>query len=629
MPIHNSLIPDQSHINKVRDALWNRPDSGATVMVGSGFSRNAAKTRPDAGDPPLWLDIANEIAKELYPGSSNVGATGTSDRAILADNALRLAQEYQTGFGRSELHRLLESLIRNDHFAPGDIHSRLLYLPWRDVFTTNWDTLLERASFNIAERAYTVVQDMDQLPLLSQPRIVKFQGSLPASFPLISTEEDYRTYPAKFAPFVNTVQQAMMETMFLLIGFSGDDPNFLNWSGWVRDNLGDSAPKIYLAGWLGLSTHRRRMLEDRGVVPIDLALHPKAHDWPEHQRHQFATEWVLHTLERGRPYDRTTWPSLPSQEETMVPAELLPVDELVDDVPLYQPERKRAANSPFSDNEPLERVKLVLNTWAHNRNLYPGWIAFPSGQEHTALSWSTDEWEPAILNSLPELAPVERLNAIREILWRRDILVEPITPELETAAVSALELVDCQKRTMEGIEEIRDDWASIRDAWRTVAVALVSYARLDVNEASFWQRLEAVALFTNDTPEIAHRIHQERCLWAVYSLNFESLNRCLDDWDVDNCDPVWMVRKAGLLTEAARFDESRTLINRALNLIRRGLAGDFNIAAASRESWALGSSLTWDNSQAVYRRWNELASLKCHAGIDLDNLTRGLLGMWG
>ena len=71
-----------------------------------------------------------------------------------------------------------------------------------------------------------------------------------------------------------------METVFFLIGFSGDDPNFLNWSGWVRDNLGEAVLKIYLAGWLDLSPHQRRMLEARGVVPIDVANHPKASSWP-------------------------------------------------------------------------------------------------------------------------------------------------------------------------------------------------------------------------------------------------------------------------------------------------------------------------------------------------------------
>ena len=32
---------DQSHINRVRDALYRRSGNGASVMVGSGFSRNA------------------------------------------------------------------------------------------------------------------------------------------------------------------------------------------------------------------------------------------------------------------------------------------------------------------------------------------------------------------------------------------------------------------------------------------------------------------------------------------------------------------------------------------------------------------------------------------------------------
>ena len=161
----------------------------------------------------------------------------------------------------------------------------------------------------VVDRGYNTVVDMDQIPLANRPRIVKLHGSLPAQFPLIFAEEDYRTYPTEFAPFVNTVQQAMMETVFCLIGFSGNDPNFLHWSGWVRDNLGASAPKIYLAGWLDLSTHTRRMLENRGVVPIDLAQHLQAHDWPEHLRHRYATEWVLHTLERGRPYDVINWPT--------------------------------------------------------------------------------------------------------------------------------------------------------------------------------------------------------------------------------------------------------------------------------------------------------------------------------
>ena len=312
-------VPDQSHINRIRDALWQRSGGGASVMIGSGFSRNAL---PDTYDPPTWREIARAVYDKLYP-------QGGDNQGIVKSDFLRLAQEYETAFGRSDLHRFLKELIRDDDSLPGDIHIRLLSLPWRDVFTTNWDTLLERTRTSVAGRAYSVVRNMDEIPLANRPRIVKLHGSFPSHFPVIFTEEDYRTYPTQFAPFVNTVQQAMMETVFCLIGFSGDDPNFLQWSGWVRDNLGDAAPKIYLAGWLELSSHRRRMLEDRKVVPIDLALHPKASEWPEHLRHQYATKWVLHTLERGRPYDVSEWPSRPSWQHLPVPKLIQPVEEEV------------------------------------------------------------------------------------------------------------------------------------------------------------------------------------------------------------------------------------------------------------------------------------------------------------
>ena len=312
-------VPDQSHIDRVREALWRPSGGGASVMVGSGFSRGAQKIRPGAADPPTWHELGKEMSKKLFPTDDPKNRPEST-----SDTLLRLAQEYETAFGRANLHRFLQQQVGDEDLRPGDKHTRLLKLPWRDVFTTNWDTLLERARDSVIDRPYSVVRNKDEIPLASQRRIIKLHGSLPAHFPLIFTEEDYRTYPTEFAPFVNTVQQAMMETVFCLIGFSGDDPNFLHWSGWVRDNLGASAPKIYLAGYLDLSPHRRRMLEDRNVVPIDLAGHPKADEWPEHLRPGYATEWILYTLEYGRPYDITEWPSPGRRECLPVPEGLQP-----------------------------------------------------------------------------------------------------------------------------------------------------------------------------------------------------------------------------------------------------------------------------------------------------------------
>ena len=238
-------IPDQSHINRVCEALWQRPQGCASVMVGAGFSRNARNARPDAREFPLWHDVAKLLCNKLYPSGAGDRLKRAMTEASGTSGFLRLAQEYEAAFGRVALDHFIKEIIPDDDYVPDDIHIRLLSLPWRNFYTTNWDTLLERTRLLVVDLAYSVVHTSEEIPLAPKPRIVKLHGSFPAFVPFIFTEEDYRTYPKRFAPFVNTVQQAMMETVFCLIGFSGDDPNFLHWSGWVRDNLGESAPKIY------------------------------------------------------------------------------------------------------------------------------------------------------------------------------------------------------------------------------------------------------------------------------------------------------------------------------------------------------------------------------------------------
>ena len=547
-----------------------------------------------------------------------------------SDTLPRLAQEYETAFGRANLHRFLQQQVRNDDFGPGEKHTRLLKLPWRDVFTTNWDTLLDRARTSVIDRAYSVVQNKDEIPLASQPRIVKLHGSFPAHLPLIFTEEDYRTYPTKFAPFVNTVQQAMMETVFCLIGFSGDDPNFLHWSGWVRDNLGASAPKIYLAGYLDLSPHRRRMLEDRNVVPIDLAGHPKADEWPEHLRHNYATEWILYTLEYGRPYDITEWPSPGSWQYPPIPEDLediKPVVKVTSDEPKCEP------TVPQSDSEDLPSfARKTIEVWSHNRRVYPGWLVIPFSTLQKHFSDLTTEpdlttenkREQRILQALPKLESVERLRVIRELVWRMETLLNPVSSRLESTAEETLELIDCQSRTIDDAVDLAVDWGDIREAWREVAVALVTAARHRFDQEAFDQRIKDLKPFRKDDPEIDHRIHHELCLWAIYSLDFEALEGLLKEWKAENCDPAWMMRKAAILAETNRIDDAYELSKRALSTIRQSPADPRSVAGPSREGWALWWAMAFDEVRVaeqdenrsdgdLERRWRELAPLKCDA----------------
>ena len=112
--------------------------------------------------------------------------------------------------------------------------------------------------------------------------------------------------------FVNTVRQSLIENAFVLIGFSGDDPNFLEWTGWIRDELGGHHSPIYLVGPLSLGNVQRSLLALRGVTPIDLAPVFLGKN-PPNGIQASAIKWFLHNLLAAKPQRPERWPETTPQ----------------------------------------------------------------------------------------------------------------------------------------------------------------------------------------------------------------------------------------------------------------------------------------------------------------------------
>ncbi len=239
---------------------------------------------------------------------------------------------------------------------PGDLHTKLLSLGWADVYTTNYDTLLERTldadrrDFNPRiKRRYQIVVAAEDVPFSKsngRPRIVKLHGSLRTGSRLIVTEEDYRSYPTNFAPFVNTVQQSMLENVFCLLGFSGDDPNFLAWTGWVRDRLGNKTPPIYLITLKPVQEGQRLTLERRNVFPIDISSLGTSNGKSSAAT---ALEALFTFWADNSPPRKADWP-------------------------YEQPSMVLATPDPT-----LEQLVAWTTTAQRNRMTYPGWLVAPPG----------------------------------------------------------------------------------------------------------------------------------------------------------------------------------------------------------------------------------------------------------
>ena len=110
------LFSDQSHINRVRDALWRSSGNGASVMVGSGFSRNAERVIRNAREMPTWQNLVDYFYDALYP-QGNGSSSGINHRP--ATDNVRIAQEYKAAFGKSGLHEALRRLVPDAEHTPG------------------------------------------------------------------------------------------------------------------------------------------------------------------------------------------------------------------------------------------------------------------------------------------------------------------------------------------------------------------------------------------------------------------------------------------------------------------------------------------------------------------------------
>ena len=135
--------------------------------------------------------------------------------------------------------------------------------------------------------------------------------------------------------------------------------------------------------------------------------------------------------------------------------------------------------------------------------------------------------------------PIEELETLA--------IAYPVSDELESAAEDALKPIDSQNRTISGVAEAGINWSEVRERWRTVGLALITSARLRFDAELFDKRTEAIDPFVNDHPDVYQQPCQERCLRATYAIDFETLERLLDDWTVRESDPIWMIRKAVLL----------------------------------------------------------------------------------
>src|ERR1022692_14062 len=616
-------FPDLPHLRHLQKDLWQWPKSRAAVMVGAGFSLNAEPLPGVNTSFPTWRQLVRAMFEELDPPQASEPPERQNRREERFNSAgpLRIASEYEAAFGRPKLDILIRAQNPDSDHQPGRLHRLLMQLPWADVFTTNYDTLLERTE--IPGRTYHPVTKSSELPTAFAPRIIKLHGSFPSQTPFIITEEDYRTYPRKFAPFVNSVRQSLLENSFVLIGYSGDDPNFLEWTGWIRDELGDNHAPVYLVGPLALTSAERSLLARRDVTPIDLTPAFEGILTP-HGIHQHSIEWFLSSLLAARKPRPEKWPDLSGGSVSMHVSTQGGPPPIADSAVVVPAAIEISPRGPLS----ADIVANVMERWRFERENYPGWVALPE-QKRSELWVNTRFWFGPLVHFAKDWPAADRLLLFREINWRLEMMIAPVFSDLIAPSQRALDqtfVLLAQGRSLSASPSLTSARSAsnteVVDAWLEIAFELLRDARESYNEARWGELKTRIDTIVQQHKRHSDRNQYEAALWAMWNVERAKAKDIISRWQPPSRFPLAAMWKAGLLAELEELGEARTILRSALLEIRRALQTQGqNMELLSLEGWctyllfgvesSLDPTRQWVVREEFWERWQELKAWDC------------------
>lgn len=490
----------KAKLDKIRRYLYL---GKASVMVGAGFSRNADV--PAHVKVKMWNDVGEDIFCRLQASPK----AEPSD--LVFKTPMRLASQFAAVYGRSELDNLIRDSIPDDHMTPGTMHYQLLNLPWRDVFTTNYDTLLERSRKKL-KRNYSVVTSKEMLLYKTSPRIVKLHGSFPDKPPFLMTEEDFRTYPITHPEFVNTVRQALVESIFCLIGFSGDDPNFTSWLAWLQDVMGEYAGPSYLITCdKNYDESFKTLMKQRGVEVINFSEYHGLGDF------KTALDFFFTFLS------------------------------------IREPEWKGCIDYDDRDIKPKELIEQMRKV----RESYPGWFILPKKYycDFNDMQYNF----PYLEEAFKTIEATDREALLYELDWRADI---SLTYKDYNWFRNNIE------KTLQGYTE-----EHLSDNAITIGISLLRLYRhhLDKQDNAHTLQIRLEKEINRMNRYTLNKYYYTAACNALSLLNYDEVADILKIWNPTSSDYVGVIYKALIMAECSDRSESIEILSESLEKITLSL----------------------------------------------------------
>lgn len=520
--LSDGLLPSlKMKLESIRKYLH---ENKASLMVGAGFSKNA--DMDESTTMKDWFGLADDFYEMLY-------GVRPKDKDVKYKSVLRLASQVESSKGRCVLESLIQNSLPDHRVYPGRLHVKLMGMPWTDVFTTNYDTLLEKA-FIEADRYYHKVTNKETLLYAPHPRIVKLHGSFPDIRPFIITEEDFRTYPQKFPELVNTVRQSLIENVMCLIGFSGDDPNFQSWLGWLRDVMGKQIAPVYQITYNKyMHESNLKLSYDLGIDVVNLAEIPGVKDFTE------ALDFCLEYIDQ--PFDIQWNPSI---------SILHKFNGILND-------------STKSSNDVAHELSDTVKKMQEMRKSYPGWYVMP---KRYYPDFYDVKVEYPYLSRLVEVIKNDTkllVDFMYEICWRYTITLSSLDFEWYVATTEDLPMAISSSVDADTLKKI----ITLKESLLTI------YRYRNDKDAFSDLVIQFDSLSSYLTYEHERVLFHEQCLFQLCRLNHSSIESLLQTWTPRSYDYKGYLWKAGIIAEMGREKEAISLLRDTLKDIKKNILG--------------------------------------------------------
>ena len=201
-------------------------ESGA-IFIGAGVSVGAGY--------PSWSALLHDIGEELGVGSSDV-----HDLAALAQWSI------QESGSATRVRNVIKAQIGKKHPVPVSLEI-IARLPVRHIWTTNYDTLVER-SFEAIARPIDTISGAKDLSLKATPgavRLYKMHGSIERLDDVVISTDDYELFRSKRGAYLPLLQAHLTSMSMLFVGLSFTDPNIRHVLSLIRESFTDAPPEHF------------------------------------------------------------------------------------------------------------------------------------------------------------------------------------------------------------------------------------------------------------------------------------------------------------------------------------------------------------------------------------------------